>query len=60
MSSRIDNVFGSEKIADHFAHKYSDLYNKCELGAQLENLTRFINNNIRNVEDIDAISPELI
>ena len=60
VSSRIDDVVGSEKIANHFAEKYSDLYNKCELGAQLENLTRFINNNIRNVEDIDAISPELI
>ena len=62
VSSRIDDVVGSEKIANHFAEKYSDLYNKCELGADFENLSRLINNNISNddMEDIDAINPELI
>ena len=46
VSSRIDDQVGATNIANHFAHIYSGLYNKVELGDRLENISRELDENI--------------
>ena len=45
VSSRIDDIVGSEHIANHFASKYSSLCNKCEHGEAFDELSETINSN---------------
>ena len=56
-------MVGSEKIANHFANKYSDLYNKCVLGREFHQLKSSIQDNISDddlIEDVDKVTPELV
>ena len=61
VSSRIDEVVGSENIPNHFAHKYSDLYNKYDLGKQFEDLSNLVNSSVGedHLEDIELIKEAL-
>ena len=45
-SSRIDNEVGAKNIANHFAGIYSELYNRVDLGEDLENVSDKINESI--------------
>ena len=62
VSSRIDDIVGSENIANHFANQYSQLYNKCEHGETFEDLKSSINDNLSNddLEDVDKVTPDLV
>ena len=62
VSSRIDDVVGSESIANHFAVKYSDLYNKCELGLEFDKLKKSVESSVGEADlaDIDVVNKELV
>ena len=62
VSSRIDEVVGSSNIADHFANKYSKLYNNCELGDDFQDLHREISENIgdKEIEEVNKIDAKLV
>ena len=62
VSSRIDDVLGSKNIADHFAGKYKDLYNKCELGQESIDLCEGIEDGVgeADLEDVMKVNDDLI
>ena len=62
VTGRIDEVVGSDNIANHFAGKYCHLYNQCTLGDAFENLTKSINDKAieESMEEIDKVTPGLV
>ena len=61
-SSRIDDEVGSKNIASHFAGIYSDLYNRVENGAVLDQVSERINSGINTTSkaQLDRIDENLI
>ena len=61
-SSRIDQVVGSDEIAQHFAGTYSKLYNRVKNGHELLSLAKTIDDNVNetSLSDLDRVNEELI
>ena len=58
--SHMDGHVGKENVANHFASKYSDLYNSSE---SLEETNRFLHNldiNVDNMAEVDLVTPEVV
>ena len=53
ISSRIDEVVGSENIAEHFAGTYSKLYNKVKNGPNLDKVQQAIVRDINHSSKIE-------
>ena len=53
ISSRIDEVVGSENIAEHFAGTYSKLYNKVKNGPNLDKVQQAIEKDINHSSKIE-------
>ena len=61
-SSRIDQEVGQENIAKHFATIYSELYNRVEVGEELEKVSDTINTNINqdSTAQLDRVNEDTI
>ena len=62
VSSSIDEIIGSKNIANHFADKYCELYNRGTLGVEFEDLKNRINDKLSedDLQDVDRVTPELV
>ena len=58
--SHMDGHTGSENIANHFASKYSELYNSNDSQADTNNLLNDLNIDINTLSDIDLVTPQVV
>ena len=58
--SNIDGHVGKENIANHFASKYSDLYNSNESLEETNNFLHGLNINVDNLSEVDLVTPAVV
>ena len=58
--SHIDGKVGSENISDHFASKYSEIYNKNDSLLETNVLLDSLDISVSDMSDVDLVSPEIV
>ena len=58
--SHMDGHIGKVNIADHFASKYSDLYNSNESLDETDRFIHDLNINVDNLAEVDLVTPEVV
>ena len=58
--SNIDGHVGKENIANHFASKYSDLYNSNESLEETNNFLHGLNISVDDLSDVDLVTPAVV